>query len=116
MEVHFGACLNFRRPPVQLRTAKVSEIDNVSVKRVRIWRKDMFNLYPSDVNSGKQGEDLHRLHSCEEINIDITSTVVSEEDLIKSGRKINDDELLDMIFVKISDYIALYHPEDLTFK
>ena len=76
-------------------------------KRVRIWLNDFYNLYPSDINSGRNGEDLKACHSCEEINIDITNSVIDDNDLLLGGKEIDDSSLLEYSLERINWYVSL---------
>jgi len=51
--------------------------------RARLWVQGTYNLYPTFLNMGPQGQDLHKIHSSEEMNQEITSLVVENPAFIE---------------------------------
>ena len=40
--------------------------------RARVWLQKMYNLYPAEINTNAQGDDLHHIHSSDFLSQDIT--------------------------------------------
>jgi len=59
--------------PIRIEVFKSEEA--CSRFRARIWVQNMYNLYPAYINTGPQGQDLHQVHSSDELNQDITYIV-----------------------------------------
>ncbi len=62
------------RRPVRVEVFKSN--NGGSRFRARLWVQGTYNLYPTFLNMGPQGQDLRHVHSSEELNQEITSLVV----------------------------------------
>jgi len=69
------------RRPVRVEVFKGT--NGSSRYRARLWVQGTYNLYPTFLNTGPQGQDLHRMHSSEELNQEITSLVVDDPAFIE---------------------------------
>ena len=59
--------------------------DNQSLYRARIWLQGTYNLYPSELNRDGKGGDLHRTHSEDTIDTEMT-TIISNDYTLVTGK------------------------------
>jgi hypothetical protein len=50
--------------------------------RARVWTSNFYNLYPTFLNTDKTGNDLHHMHSSDQLNIDITCIVADDPEIL----------------------------------
>ncbi len=75
--------------PVRIEIFQSSE--SINLFRPRVWIKNTYNVYPTTVNTGSKGEDLHRMHSSDNFNNDI-SLLIAEDDTFYSGKLFDSEE------------------------
>lgn len=74
--------------------------------RGRVWLSNTYNIYPSQLNTGDNGEDLHKMYSADVINSEITYHLLSASELIEGKRFISKDDFLNGILLQIEDYLS----------
>ena len=86
--------------PVRIEIFQSSE--NINLYRPRVWVKKTYNVYPAAVNTGSKGEDLHRMHSSDDFNNDI-SLLIAEDDTFYSGKLYdNEEDVLEYTLSRLS--------------
>jgi hypothetical protein len=75
--------------------------------RARAWTSNFYNLYPAFLNTDKTGNDLHHIHSSDQVNIDITCIVADDPEILTG--KIFENELSVVNYMRclISKYYNL---------
>lgn len=81
-----------------------TSLDNDGMFKGRVWIQNIYNLYPSLLNSDKAGKDLHAVHSADELNVDISSTIVDDERYLFGIKCNGEKEILNYFEKRISDY------------
>ena len=75
-----------------------------SIYRARVWVQNTYNLYPTSLNINDKGDDLHRMHSCDELAQEITLAIAGNPDFI-TGKKYTDEQaFVDYILSRIKSY------------
>lgn len=72
--------------------------------RTRVWVKNMYNLYPSLMNINEKGDDLHAIHSSDDLNQEITSLILEDPELIRGKEFGSEDELLQYVVVRVNSF------------
>lgn len=80
-------------------------IEDSNYFKARVWFKNTYNLYPMVVNTGPNGEDLHRIHSSDDINTEITSMIAEEESFMLGKHYENEEEFLNYISNRVKEFI-----------
>jgi len=75
--------------------------------RTRVWVQNMYNLYPTLLNINEKGDDLHTLHSSDDLNQEITSLVLEDPELIKGKEFDSEDEVLCYIEDRVNSFAKL---------
>lgn len=88
-----------------IRIELFEAIDDGEVLRARVWIQNTYNIYPTFLNLGPQGEDLKLIHSSDQLNIDITLSVSDTPEWITGIRGMSTDSFLDLIQKRI---VAFY--------
>lgn len=70
--------------------------------RTRVWLQNIYNLYPALINTDKAGNNLNLTHSADEVNIDISSLVVDNEEYIFGKPCLDERELIDYLVKMIN--------------
>lgn len=81
-------------------------IEDCALFKARIWLQNTYNLYPMVVNTGSKGEDLHRTHSCDDLNVDITSLIAEDSSLMTGKTYKNENEFLKYLESRIIEELA----------
>lgn len=92
--------------PVRVEIFKTSNDNNF---RVRAWILNTYNLYPTFMNTDDKGDDLHKVHSSDDINQDITSLVFDDPGVIKGRRFKSESKVLEYVEGKIKDFSNIFH-------
>lgn len=73
--------------------------------RARVWMQNSYNMYPASVNTGKNGEDLRKVHSCDQIDSEITLDIAEDPSLI-TGRGYNSEkEFRDYVVARVWAFV-----------
>jgi len=86
---------------VPFRIETFRSIERHNIYRARVWVLNSYNLYPSLNNSGASGEDLHKVHSADQINQDITTLLADDTGILIGKHFENEEELLNYIKLQI---------------
>jgi hypothetical protein len=85
-----------------------SMVSSSNVLRCRVWIQNIYNLYPALLNSDKIGNDLHAVHSADELNMEISSIVVENEHYLNGTSCESEQEILDYLADRISHYVEAF--------
>lgn len=66
-----------------LRVEVFRSLKTPKLYRCRAWVSNEYNLYPSILNSGPQGEDLKKIHTADTISTEITHIIADDENLFR---------------------------------
>jgi hypothetical protein len=72
--------------------------------RARIFVQNTYNLYPTFINIGEHGEDLHVVHSADHIDMDITSLVAEVPGLMTGINFPSEDVFLEYVLDLLAKY------------
>lgn len=87
-----------------LRVEIFKSITDANIFRARIWVQSTYNLYPTFMNIADDGSDLHRVHSSDQVNSEITSVVADDPSLITGKRYDNEDQFLAYLTTLLTNY------------
>lgn len=79
-------------------------VNGDSIYRARIWVQNTYNLYPTFINTGHNGEDLHNVHSSDQIDMEITSLIAEDPELITGKHFSSEDGFLNYVRSRIAHY------------
>lgn len=79
-------------------------IDESLVFRARVWHQNTYNLYPTFLNLGKSGEDLHRTYSSDYLNVDITATVSDSPEWLTGISLPSEKQFFDMVRANVISF------------
>lgn len=83
---------------------EVFQSQDGSKYRARIWIQNTYNLYPTLMNTNNSGDDLHTMHSSDEINQEITSIILEDPGLV-TGKEFNgEDQLISYIETRLKSF------------
>ena len=75
--------------PVRIEIFQSNE--NSHVYRARAWASNTYNVYPASLNTGSKGEDLHKMHSSDDFNTEI-SALIAEDDSFFNGKRYDSEK------------------------
>ena len=87
--------------PVRIEVFKSPDGDKY---RAHIWMQNRYNLYPSLMNTNEKGDDLHTLHSSDEINQEITALVLDNPDFVSGKEFDSEDKFVRHIEMQIKSF------------
>lgn len=90
--------------PVRIEILQSSE--NASIYRPRVWVKNTYNVYPMTVNTGSKGEDLHQMHSSDDLNNDISLLIAEDETFYRGKSFDNEEQVLEYTLKRVSDFFG----------
>jgi hypothetical protein len=102
--------LNDAERPVRIEV--FSSASNNQIYRARVWVQNTYNLYPTFLNIGEHGEDLHKMHSSDQLDTDITTIIAEDPDLITGKRYGNEQAFLDYLKTRVMYYQDLVSNKD----
>lgn len=73
--------------------------------RTRVWAQNTYNLYPTLMNIDEKGNDLHKMHSSDDLNQEITSLVFEDPELITGKEFASEKEVLQYTEDRISSFV-----------
>jgi hypothetical protein len=74
--------------------------------RARVWIQNTYNLYPTFINTGTQGEDLKQTHSSDQICTEITLLVAEDSEWITGVKSKNAKEFFNLVLEKTIDFFV----------
>lgn len=92
--------------PVRMEIFK--SLDDRSFYRARVWVQNTYNLYPAFINSGKNGEDLHKVHSSDQVDMEITTLIADDPTLITGKHYTNESDIVDYVKSRVIFYRELH--------
>lgn len=87
-----------------LRIEIFKSTTDANIFRARIWMQSTYNLYPTFMNIADDGSDLHRIHSSDQLNSEITSAVADDPSLMTGKRYDNEDQFLEYLTTLLRSY------------
>ena len=87
--------INSAHKPVRVEVFQA--VDSVDIYRARVWIQNMYNVYPTFLNTDENGSDLRKVHSCDELNTEITSNIAENERLILGEKYKSEKVFLDYV-------------------
>jgi len=72
--------------------------------RARVWVQNTYNLYPTLININEKGDDLHAVHSSDDLNQEITSLILEDPELIRGKEFNSEDEVLRYVEERINSF------------
>lgn len=66
----------------------------------RIWTCNLYNLYPSLVNTSVNGIDLRKIHSADAVNVDITTLILKDEEVMSGFSCKNEENAFNYVFLQ----------------
>jgi hypothetical protein len=85
------------------RSARIEVFQSLREPRLlrgRVWLQDFYNLYPSIANTSAEGVDQRRIHSADEVSVEI-STFLTSDDRYLTANELLEDELLNYFVAQI---------------
>jgi len=70
--------------------------------RAQVWAQNTYNLYPTLMNINEKGDDLHVMHSSDDLNQEITSLILEGPELIRGKELNSEDKVLQYIEERIN--------------
>jgi hypothetical protein len=72
--------------------------------RARVWVQNTYNMYPTLMNVNEKGDDLHAMHSCDELNQEITFLILDDPDLIRGKEFESEKKLLQYLETRVNSF------------
>lgn len=91
--------------PVRMEIFKT--LEGESLYRARIWVQNTYNLYPTFMNTDGNGEDLHNVHSSDQIDMEITTLIAEDTELITGKYYASESDFLDYVKSRVVFYIQM---------
>ena len=88
-----------------VRIEVLESINNPLTFRGKILLDNTFNIYPSQLNTDDDGNDLHKIHSAENIATDISSNLPIASFLIEGHKKTSKEEFIKEILPVVEEYL-----------
>lgn len=79
--------------------------DESLVFRTRVWYQNTYNLYPTFLNLGQNGEDLHRVYSSDYLNVDMTATIADSPEWLTGISFPSEKKFFEMIRANVIAFI-----------
>jgi len=80
-----------------IRVEIFEAIGEAQIFRTRVWLQNLYNLYPTMLNFGRNAGDLHRFHSSEHLNAEITLSIADSPDWITGISFLSEAKFLEAI-------------------
>ena len=81
--------------PVRIEIFK--PLEDKFLYRARVWMQNTYNLYPAYLNTDKNGEDLNTIHSSDQLDMDMTSLITDDPEIITGKHYMNKSDFLDYL-------------------
>lgn len=91
-----------------VRIEVFQSISDNDIYRARVWLQTTYNLYPTFLNSGRKGEDLHNTHSCDQLNAEITTLIAESPDLLTGKRYRREKDFVDYVSSRVMQCKELF--------
>ena len=89
--------------PVRMEIFKSQ--DDQSLNRARIWLQGTYNLYPSGLNRDEKGGDLHRTHSEDKVDADMTPIICEDYTLVTGKHYASESDFVDYVKSIVQSYL-----------
>jgi len=96
--------LEFESDEKLVRVEIFSATNERNIFRTRVWLQNTYNLYPTFLNVGPKGEDLKLIHSCDQLNTDITVLIAASPDWITGVFCAAESDFLVMVASKVEQH------------
>lgn len=83
-----------------------SAVEDPQTFRTRVWLQDIYNLYPTMLNLGKNGEDLRHFHSSEHLNVEISLSVVESPEWLTGIWSESRSRFLELVRARVLSVIC----------
>jgi hypothetical protein len=101
----------FLPPGTTERLVRIEVLQSLSdndVYRARVWLQTTYNIYPTFLNTGGKGEDLHNTHSSDQLNAEITTLIAESHDLLTGKRCTSEKDFADYVSSRVMQYKELF--------
>ena len=91
--------------PVRMEIFKA--LEDEPLYRARIWMQNTYNLYPTFMNTDDNGDDLHNVHSSDQIDMEITTLIAEDPELITGKYYASESDFVDYVKSRVVFYIQM---------
>ena len=84
---------------------RIEILKSTNIYRTRIWLSEVYNLYPSTLNSDSVGNCLANIHSADTLNRDVTTIVLTSQSQLDGEASESKEEYIKKLLPLVTVFI-----------